>query len=296
MRAPHACWWHSRRRRPARTSCWARSSSSWARIAASASDGAGELTAFATREAGIHAELKDAGQAVTDAEVAAQRSRDHAAEAEVELEGILKRLGEEAPAPEEPAEPLDEQAVAELSARVERLERRREQLGPVNPLAQQEYAEALAHVEELEGQRQDLETAMRELRALIRETDRQIEQTFEQTFAAASRNFAQLVGEVFPGGTGRLRLVEEEQTPRAVLGGEPLAEEQAGAEAGEDEEELEDGPVGRAQPPGSGDRDHARGEVHEAADAALGRREVDDGARLPVRRVPGQAVPLLHPR
>jgi len=225
--------------------------------------GAGELTAFATREASIQAELKEAGQAVTDAEVAAQRSRDHAGEAELELEGILKRLGEETPASERPsqerpseeegapatdspavdgaAEPLDEQAVAELSARVERLERRREQLGPVNPLAQQEYAEALAHVEELEGQREDLETAMRELRALIRETDRQIEQTFEETFAAASTNFSKLVGEVFPGGTGRLRLVEEEQAPRAVLGGEPLADgrDADAAEAGADEEELE---------------------------------------------------------
>ncbi len=199
--------------------------------------GAGELTAFATREAGIQAELKEAGQAVTDAEVSAQRSRDHAGEAEAELEGILQRLGEQAAAPEQPAQALDEQAVAELSARVERLERRREQLGPVNPLAQDEYAEALAHVEELEGQRQDLETAMRELRALIRETDRQIEETFEQTFSAASRNFEQLVGEVFPGGTGRLRLVEDEQAPRAVLGGEPLAEGQAEAEGGEEEEE-----------------------------------------------------------
>ena len=119
--------------------------------------------------------------------------------------------------------------MAELSARVERLERRREQLGPVNPLAQEEYAEALAHVEELEGQREDLETAMRELRALIRETDRQIEETFEQTFSAASRNFEQLVGEVFPGGTGRLRLVEDEQAPRAVLGGEPLRRSGEGA-------------------------------------------------------------------
>ena len=140
--------------------------------------------------------------------------------------------------------------MAELSARVERLERRREQLGPVNPLAQHEYAEALAHVEELEGQREDLETAMRELRSLIRETDRQIEQTFEETFSAASRNFAQLVGEVFPGGTGRLRLVEEEQAPRPVLGGEPLADGQDDVAAGEDEEELEDVSVAERSLPG----------------------------------------------
>ena len=55
--------------------------------------GAGELTAFATREAGIQAELKEARAGVTDAEVAAQRARDHAAEAEAELAGILGRLG-----------------------------------------------------------------------------------------------------------------------------------------------------------------------------------------------------------
>ena len=59
-------------------------------------------------------------------------------------------------------------------ARIARLQRRREQLGPVNPLAQDEYAEALAHVEELETQRADLETALRELQALIADTDRQI--------------------------------------------------------------------------------------------------------------------------
>ncbi len=54
--------------------------------------------------------------------------------------------------PEEPpAEPLADEHIGELRARVERLERRREQLGPVNPLAQEEYTEAVAHVEEMEG-------------------------------------------------------------------------------------------------------------------------------------------------
>ena len=105
---------------------------------------------------------------------------------------------------------------------MERLQRRREQLGPVNPLAQEEYAEAVAHVEELEGRRTDLETALRELKAVIRETDRQIQETFEETFAAAARNFEELAGDVFPGGSGRLRLVRDEQAPRAVLGGQPL--------------------------------------------------------------------------
>jgi len=137
-------------------------------------------------------------------------------------------------------EPLGEEELQALRARVERLSRRREQLGPVNPLAQDEYAEAVAHVEELEGQRTDLETALRELRSLIRETDRQIQETFEQTFTAAARNFEELVGEVFPGGSGRLRLVKDEQTPRPVLGGQPLAHgEQDDAAASTQEGEWE---------------------------------------------------------
>ena len=138
---------------------------------------------------------------------------------------VAERLRARRPArASRPAEPLAERARRRARARAcERLQRRREQLGPVNPLAQDEYAEALAHVEELEGQRDDLETALRELRALIRDTDRQIEETFEQTFAAAARNFEELVGDVFPGGSGRLRLVEDEQAPRAVLGGQRIA-------------------------------------------------------------------------
>ena len=105
---------------------------------------------------------------------------------------------------------------------MQRLMRRREQLGPINPLAQEEYAESLAHVAELESRREDLETALRELGSVIRDTDRQISETFEQTFTAAARNFEELVGDLFPGGSGRLRLVREEQAPRPVLGGEPL--------------------------------------------------------------------------
>ncbi len=192
---------------------------------------AGELRACAGEEAEIQAALRGAGEAVTGAEVAAQRLRDQAQEAEQEAQAVagLLELSEQARA--EQVEPLDGEQAQALAARVERLQRRREQLGPVNPLAQEEYAEAVAHVEELEGRRADLETALRELKAVIRETDRQIQETFEQTFAAAARNFEELAGDVFPGGSGRLRLVRDEQTPRAVLGGQPLPA--TGAEGGD---------------------------------------------------------------
>ncbi len=216
---------------------------------------AAALRACAAEEAEIQAALRVCGEAVTDAEVAAQRLRDRAGEAELELRSVAERLGlqsqgdgegaqqphaagveqeqahdvteaeQEQDAAE--AEPLAEEDAQALRTRVERLTRRREQLGPVNPLAQEEYTEALAHVEELERQRNDLETALRELRSVIRETDRQIQETFEETFNAAASNFEQLVGDVFPGGSGRLRLVQDEQAPRPVLGGQPLPQGEA---------------------------------------------------------------------
>nr|MBA2513571.1 hypothetical protein [Solirubrobacterales bacterium] len=134
-----------------------------------------------------------------------------------------------------------------LVGRIERLGRRREQLGPVNPLAQAEYAEAVAHVEELERQREDLETAMRELESLIRDTDRRIREAFEQTFAATARNFDEVVEQLFPGGRGRLRLVREDAGPRPVLGGGE-ADEPAEDEGFEDAPgvEIEITPAGKA--------------------------------------------------
>jgi chromosome segregation protein len=215
---------------------------------------AGELRSCAGEEAEIQALLRGAAENVTGAEVGAQRLRDQAQDAAQEAQAVagLLELSEQDQAEE--VEPLVHEQAQALSARLERLQRRREQLGPVNPLAQEEYAEAVAHVEELEGRRADLETALRELKAVIRETDRQIQETFEETFAAAARNFEELAGDVFPGGSGRLRLVRDEQAPRGVLGGQPLPEHgevggdghdggeeaaEAAAEAEAEREELE---------------------------------------------------------
>jgi chromosome segregation protein len=207
-----------------------------------------ELRDCAEREAEIQSALRVGGEHVTEAEVAAQRLRDQAEEAELEHRSVAERLGmpasageQDAHAPDAGAEALDEEQLEALLARVERLGRRREQLGPVNPLAQDEYGEALAHVEELESRRTDLETALRELNGVIRETDRQIQTTFEETFTAAARNFEELVGDVFPGGTGRLTLVAEERAPRPVLGGQPLpGGESAEADADADSEAAAD--------------------------------------------------------
>jgi chromosome segregation protein len=204
---------------------------------AAGEDLAGTLRECASAESGLQGQLRELADALTAAEVAAQQARDQAAESEAELGGLAGRLGLEAlPADSE----LTDSEREALRERVERLARRRELLGPVNPLAAEEYREALERVEALEAQRSDLEGALRELRALIRSTDREIAETFEQTFAAAAANFEELVGDVFPGGRGRLRLVREDAGPRPVLGGEALPAADDGEAAAEQESQLEE--------------------------------------------------------
>ena len=175
----------------------------------------GKLRAISRQEAEIQAELRSAGESLTQAEVRSAQLRDRRSDQETELAGIAARLEREL----EPAqEPLPAAERDEVERKLERLARRREQLGPVNPLAEREYEEAKGRVDEFEAQRGDLESALSELKKLIRETDRTMTTAFEETLAETSRNFEELVEHLFPGGRGRLRLTEP-QGPRPVIGG-----------------------------------------------------------------------------
>ena len=177
------------------------------KVVGGADDGdeiAEELRACSQREFELQAEMKETSDELTRAEVEAAHLGDRWAEAERELASIAERLGEEIPPA---AEALSDEARAEIDKRLERLDRRRSQIGPVNPLAEQEYDEAREHVEALQTQREDIERSMRELESLIRDIDEEIERAFEQTFAATAKNFEEMVEHLFPGGRGRLRRV-----------------------------------------------------------------------------------------
>jgi chromosome segregation protein len=186
---------------------------------------AARLRELATREYELQAQMREAAEALTHEEVRVAQVRDRESGLSRDLTELAQRLGLPV---EVPAERLGEEERTELSTRLERLERRRERLGPVNPLAGREYTEAVEHVEELEGQRKDLETALAELQGLIRETDRLIRESFEETFEAAAKNFADVIERLFPGGRGVLRRVSAPRGPRPVLGGEE--EPEAGGE------------------------------------------------------------------
>jgi len=204
---------------------------------------AARLRQLAAAEAEVQGKIAATAETVTVAEVESQRLRDRRDECLTEVQQLAAALGlEDGPADEA----LPEEERLAFESRIERLEKRRAQLGPVNPLAAEEYEAAQAHLEELETQRKDLEDALKELKGLVRDCDRTIRETFEQTFEAASKNFEDLAGQLFPGGSGRLRLVTQESKPQQVLGGENADGEAEGVEAeaveAESEESFDDGP------------------------------------------------------
>lgn len=213
---------------------------------------ADELRACSQQEFELQTEMKAVADELTKAEVEAAHLGDRRAEAERELAAIAAKLGEEVPPAEQS---MSDEERAEIDRRLERLERRRAQIGPVNPLAEREYDEAREHVEALQAQREDTERAMRELETLIREIDAEIERAFEETFDATAKNFEEMVEHLFPGGRGVLRRVAlrpirdeerpsgEQEAPSDDAEPEPEEEEEAREELGV---EIEVTPAGKS--------------------------------------------------
>jgi chromosome segregation protein len=181
------------------------------------SDVAAELRECSQEEFGLQGDLRGASEAMTVAEVEASQLRGQRDESTAELGRLGEALGERPAAADAPLPDEEREAI---EARLERLQRNREQIGPVNPLAKREYEEAREHVTELAEQRKDLEKAITELRSLIRRTDREIAAAFEETFEATARGFEEMVAELFPGGRGRLRRVDVGGAPRPFAGQE----------------------------------------------------------------------------
>jgi chromosome segregation protein len=157
-----------------------------------------ELRRLGAAEVGLRQELEDASGRSTAAEVELARLDAEAEEARRRLEGA---------GPVDPAEGDDRD---ELAARAERLEARRTALGQVNPLAREEYEEEKERLDDLRAQREDLERSLDELERLRAELADTVERRFSETFDSVAKNFHEVAATLFPGGEGRLRLVEPE--------------------------------------------------------------------------------------
>ena len=190
-----------------------------------------ELTAARER---LRAERSEQEAAVTDVVDRLRRARDERAASErgltnarellqrVELERAEARLRLETAVEtlrrELECEP--DEAIAALCpelppgipapARVRELDRELRLMGPVNPLALEELAALEERDRFLAEQLEDVRGARRELGRVIRAVDEEIVGVFSQAFADVARHFESLFTMLFPGGTGRLSLVEPE--------------------------------------------------------------------------------------
>jgi len=164
---------------------------------------AAELRALGGREVELRRELSDASERVAAVDVDLARLEAERGEAQRRFESSGGA---------EPAEGDRD----ELAEKLERLERRREQLGGVNPFAKEEYATEKERLVELRTQREDLERSLDELAKLRDELTETVDRRFAETFAAVEHNFAEVASTLFPGGHGRLRLTEPDEE-----GGEP---------------------------------------------------------------------------
>ncbi|HEY0389082.1 MAG TPA: chromosome segregation protein SMC [Gaiellales bacterium] len=184
---------------------------------------AAELQACAGEQASIEARSRDATGAVTEIEIGLARSDERIGDLERRRAQLA---GQHAIEVVEPERALEVDEAAAQAARLERLERRRESLGAVNPLAQEEYEQEKQRAEDLTAQCDDLERSLRELRTLIRDLTRTIDQRFAATFEAVARHFSEVIETLFPGGRGRLRLTEPEVVSAAQSDdGEPVADQ-----------------------------------------------------------------------
>ena len=88
------------------------------------------------------------------------------------------------------------------------LERKLIALGPVNPLALEELSQLEERHKELEAQVDDVRGARRELHEVVRTLDHEIMTSFAAAAADVNEHFSALIAMLFPGGTGRLSLLE----------------------------------------------------------------------------------------
>ncbi len=132
------------------------------------------------------------------------------AESRIKLENEVELLRTEfdvepsvaldAPAPETPEGTT-------LAGRARELERDLRLMGPINPLALAEYGSLGERVEFLQSQIEDVRSSRKELNQVIRMVNNEIISIFQSAFADVAEHFNITFALLFPGGTGKLSLI-----------------------------------------------------------------------------------------
>ena len=104
----------------------------------------------------------------------------------------------------------DSDAITEAEQSANEVRNRIEGLGAVNAAAMEEYQEAQQRHDFLSAQRQDLIDSIRDTEKAIQEIDQVSRQKFSEAFEAINANFRVGFQTLFGGGTGEMRLTDQE--------------------------------------------------------------------------------------
>lgn len=96
----------------------------------------------------------------------------------------------------------------EQEARLQRAQKQLKALGKVNPLALEEFAALEERHTFLVTQLEDVKNSRTDLRNIIRDVDRHVEEVFTQAYRDTAEQFVSVFATLFPGGEGRLRLTD----------------------------------------------------------------------------------------
>ena len=129
-------------------------------------------------------------------------------------ERILDRLGAD---PVLPAVDLASDSEDRARRRLERLQREREDIGPVNLRAEIETGEIQARIDAILREREELGTAIAKLRGSIGHQNREGRERLTTVFTQVDRHFQALFTRMFGGGRGHLALVGSDDPLQAGL-------------------------------------------------------------------------------
>ncbi len=180
------------------------------------------VSGLAQREAELREQLASAEEDLKRLRATAQIQQEKRAERQVDLaraESQLKHLEETcglelnttlAELSENVEEALDETGLEAIENKYGEVRRKIEALGPVNPTALEEFEETQQRQEFLSAQRQDLLDSIRDTEKAIHEIDTESRKRFGEAFHAINANFKEMFANLFGGGTGEMRLTDED--------------------------------------------------------------------------------------
>jgi chromosome segregation protein len=134
----------------------------------------------------------------------------------VVAERILERLGA-APAMPDPAAAAGPESEEKARRKLERLQREREEMGPVNLRAEVEAEEIGKQIDTIVREHAELTTAIAKLRGSIGHINRQGRERLSEVFQAVDTHFQALFARMFGGGRAHMALVGSDDPLAAGL-------------------------------------------------------------------------------